>query len=69
MLGSRSFYAKHGEIIYAFQDKVFRDWYIQNTDAVIISAKSVYNDYHCNTVKINHHTFRKFKEFMGNAYK
>lgn len=69
MLGSRSFYAKLGNIVYEFQDKAFRDWYVTHTDATIVLAKYVYRDFHCKTVKISHHTFRKFKEFMGNAYK
>lgn len=42
MLGSRSFYALWHNMVFEFQCKAFRDWFIKNSDAEFISSKDAY---------------------------
>ena len=62
MLGGRSFYALWNGMIFEFQDKAFRDWCINNGDAVFISSKDAYRSYDCrNFIKVSHHCYKKSK--------
>ena len=62
MFGSRSFYALWHGLIFEFQDKAFRDWCIDNSDAVFISSKDAYANYDCrNFIRVSHHHYKLSK--------
>lgn len=62
MLGSRSFYALWHGMIFEFQNKAFRDWFVANGDAEIISSKDVYRSYDFrNFIKVSHHCYKRSK--------
>ena len=65
MLGSRSFYALWHGMIFEFQDKRFRDWFINTSDAEYISSKDAYYNYDCRDfIKVSHHCYKKSKAWI-----
>lgn len=55
MLGSRSFYALWHGIVFEFQNKTFRDWFVANGEAEIILSKDAYRNYDCrNFIKVSY---------------
>ena len=60
MFGSRSFYALWNNMIFEFQDKAFRDWFIDTSDAVFISSKDAYANYDCrNFIQVSHQCYKR----------
>ena len=59
MLGSRSFYAVWHGMVFEFQTKAYRDWFIANGGADYISSKDAYAKYDCRKfIKVSHNCYK-----------
>jgi hypothetical protein len=65
--GSRAFYAKWHDIYFEFQDKKFRDWFVEHSDAEVVRAQEVYDSgKYLDTVNLSHWMYRKSRAYNDN---